>query len=80
MEKWKEYKLKDVATLTTGFPFDGHKYSKDGVRVVRGDNVTIGNLRWDTEKDKRWAEPFERASEYSLYADDIVIGMDGSRV
>ena len=28
MEEWKEYKLKDVATLTTGFPFDGHKYGK----------------------------------------------------
>ena len=80
MEEWKEYKLKDVATLTTGFPFDGHKYGKDGIRVVRGDNVTIGNLRWDSDKDKRWAEPFERSTEYSLHAEDIVIGMDGSRV
>ena len=80
MEEWKEYKLKDVAILTTGFPFDGHKYSKEGIRVVRGDNVTIGNLRWDSDKDKRWNEPFERSSEFSLFADDIVIGMDGSRV
>ena len=80
MGDWKEYKLKDVAYLTTGFPFDGHKYGKDGLRVVRGDNVTIGSLRWDSEKDKRWSEPFERTPEYSLRADDIVIGMDGSRV
>ncbi len=80
MEEWKEYKLRDVATLTTGFPFDGHKYSKEGIRVVRGDNVTIGNLRWDSDKDKRWGETFERASEFSLNAGDIVIGMDGSRV
>ena len=80
MSDWKEYKLKDVAYLTTGFPFDGHKYGKDGVRVVRGDNVTIGSLRWDPEKDKRWSEPFERSQEFSLKADDIVIGMDGSRV
>ena len=80
MEEWKEYKLKDVATLTTGFPFDGHKYAKEGIRVVRGDNVTIGNLRWDSDKDKRWAEPFERSTEYTLHAEDIVIGMDGSRV
>lgn len=80
MEEWKEYKLKDVATLTTGFPFDGHKYGKEGIRVVRGDNVTIGNLRWDSDKDKRWAEPFDRSTEYTLHAEDIVIGMDGSRV
>ena len=44
MGEWKEYKLRDVAILTTGFPFDGHKYGKKGIRVVRGDNVTIGNL------------------------------------
>ena len=80
MEEWKEYKLNDVATLSTGFPFDGHKYAKEGIRVVRGDNVTIGSLRWDTDKDKRWNEPFNRASEYLLRADDIVIGMDGLRV
>ena len=80
MEEWKEYKLKDISYLTTGFPFDGHKYGKKGIRVVRGDNVTIGNLRWDTDKDKRWSEPFDRATDFSLMADDIVIGMDGSRV
>ena len=80
MEEWKTYKLSDVADLTTGFPFDGHKYSKDGIRVVRGDNVTIGSLRWDTDKDKRWNEPFARADEFTLQDGDIVIGMDGSRV
>lgn len=80
MEEWKEYKLCEVANLFTGFPFDGHKYAKEGQRVVRGDNVTIGALRWDTDKDKRWNESFERAKEYSLQEEDIVIGMDGSRV
>ena len=80
MEEWKEYKLGEVAKLTTGFPFDGHKYSKEGIRVVRGDNVTIGSLRWDSDKDKRWSENFDRASEFALYDGDIVIGMDGSRV
>lgn len=80
MEGWKEYKLSEVAYLFTGYPFDGHKYAKEGQRVVRGDNVTIGALRWDIDKDKRWNEPFERAEEYSLQDEDIVIGMDGSRV
>ena len=62
------------------FSLPGKKYSKEGIRVVRGDNVTIGNLRWDTEKDKRWNEPFDKTEYYSLQANDIVIGMDGSRV
>ena len=78
--EWKEVKLGDVCEIITGFPFPGKKYSKEGIRVVRGDNLTIGNLRWDTEKDKRWNEPFDKTEYYSLQANDIVIGMDGSRV
>ena len=80
MMEWKEVRLGDVCNIITGFPFPGKKYSQKGVRVVRGDNVTIGNLRWDTEKDKRWNEPFDKTEYYSLQANDIVIGMDGSRV
>ena len=80
MEEFKSYKLSEVANLSTGFPFDGSKYAKSGIRVVRGDNVTIGSLRWDSEKLKCWSEPFSRAKEYSLQDGDIVIGMDGSRV
>jgi type I restriction enzyme, S subunit len=81
MEEWKTYKLSEVATLTTGFPFNGSKYSKEGQRVVRGDNVTIGSLRWEgVDKDKRWNEPFGKAAEYSLHSEDIIVGMDGSRV
>ena len=78
--EWKEVRLGAVCEIITGFPFPGKKYSKEGIRVVRGDNVTIGNLRWDTEKDKRWNEPFDKTEYYSLQANDIVIGMDGSRV
>lgn len=80
MTNWKTYKLCEVANLSTGFPFDGQKYTKEGQRVVRGDNITIGALRWDADKDKRWNETFARAKEFSLQEGDIVIGMDGSRV
>lgn len=78
--EWKEVKLGDISEMITGFPFKGEKYSKEGIRVVRGDNVTIGYLRWDADKDKRWNEPFDRFEYYSLKDNDIVIGMDGSRV
>lgn len=78
--EWKEVRLGDVCEIITGFPFKGNNYSKEGVRVVRGDNVTIGRLRWDSDKDKRWNEPFEKSDYYSLKEKDIVIGMDGSRV
>jgi type I restriction enzyme S subunit len=78
MTNWKEYKLGDIAEITTGFPFKGNKYTNNGIRVVRGENVTIGNLRWDTIKC--WGDDFDQLEKYSLKAGDIVIGMDGSRV
>jgi type I restriction enzyme S subunit len=74
----KKYTLSDAAEVLTGFPFKGNKYSNDGIRVVRGENVTIGTLRWDTIKC--WNEPFKEMEKYSLDEGDIVIGMDGSRV
>ncbi|MBQ3148817.1 MAG: restriction endonuclease subunit S [Alistipes sp.] len=80
MTNWKIYKLSEVAIISTGFPFAGEKYAKEGIRVVRGDNVTIGALRWDNDKLKCWNEPFVRANEFSLMNGDIVVGMDGSRV
>jgi type I restriction enzyme S subunit len=74
----ERYKLKEVAEILTGFPFKGNMYADEGIRVVRGENVTIGELRWDTIKC--WSEDFSQKEKYSLKDGDIVIGMDGSRV
>lgn len=76
--EYNKYKISDAAEVITGFPFKGEKYSSKGIRVVRGENVTIGNLRWDSIKC--WNEPFKEIEKYSLTEGDIVIGMDGSRV
>jgi type I restriction enzyme S subunit len=78
MSDLKKYNLSDAAEVITGFPFKGEKYAPTGIRVVRGENVTLGNLRWDTIKC--WNEPFKEIDKYSLREGDIVIGMDGSRV
>lgn len=79
MTEWKEYKLGEIAEIITGYPFPGDKYESTGnLRVVRGENVTIGNLRWDTEK--HWNHETEGLEKYFLQSGDIVIGMDGSRV
>jgi type I restriction enzyme S subunit len=79
MSEWKEYKLVDVAEIFTGYPFPGGRYEANGkLRVVRGENVTIGKLRWDTVK--HWNYDVFGLEKYLLRPDDIVIGMDGSRV
>lgn len=71
-------KLSSITEVYTGFPFKGQRYSDHGIRTVRGENVTEGKLRWDTTKC--WNESFEDSENYLLYEDDVVIGMDGSKV
>ena len=79
MGEWKDYKLGEVAEIVTGYPFPSEKYEATGkLRVVRGENVTIGKLRWDVEK--HWNLDIAGLEKYLLRPDDIVIGMDGSRV
>jgi len=75
---YKSVKLRKIAKITTGFPFKGEMYSSNGTRVLRGENVTIGSLRWDSIKC--WEHDFDQFEKYSLKKDDVVIGMDGSRV
>ena len=78
MSEWKTYRLGRVANITTGFPFKGDQYSSIGTRVLRGENIGDKVLRWDSHRDKRWCQPFERADDYALQADDIVLAMDGN--
>lgn len=73
-----QIKLNTIADIVTGFPFKGDKYSDDGIRTVRGENVTEGNLRWDTIKC--WNHKFDKEEDYLLRSNDVVIGMDGSKV
>lgn len=69
--------LRDHITLLTGYPFKSEFYTErpDGVRLVRGDNVVQGQLRWDNVK--RW--PLYRIDEakgYELREGDVVLAMD----
>ena len=73
-------RLGDLCKQFTGFPFDSELYSEfEGVKTLRGENVTEGKLRWDTIK-KYKDEITERIAKNYLQEWDIVIGMDGSKV
>ena len=76
--KIEKYSLEKACDVLTGFPFKGEDYSATGTRVLRGENVTVGDLRWDMTKC--WNQPFSESEKYLLQEGDIVIGMDGSRV
>lgn len=76
-EDWDETSLGAEAELLVGFAFKsaGYTVSDDGVRLLRGDNILPGSIRWEDEK--RWPQSdVAQYSRYELAAGDIVLAMD----
>jgi len=74
---WRETTLGEEVDLLTGFPFKSRDYTDnaDGIKLLRGDNVVQGDLRWGGVK--RWpASDASRYLEYFLEAGDVVLAMD----
>lgn len=79
-EGWEVTRLGWHIDLLTGFPFKSELFSFDeGIKLVRGDNVTEGKLRWG-EKTRSWIEVTDALKMYLLKSEDLLIGMDGSKV
>ena len=75
--QWKATKIGEHLDIQTGFPFKSQKYVDDplGIRLLRGDNIVQGKLRW--EGVKRWPEDdASNFDKYSLQAGDVVLAMD----
>lgn len=77
---WYLGKLENITNQLMGFAFKGEQYTNDnGISVLRGENVSERFLRWDSHK--RWNdEIIPRMERCFLKENDIVIGMDGSKV
>jgi type I restriction enzyme, S subunit len=74
---WKETTLGAEIKLMTGFPFKSNRYteSEKSIRLLRGDNIIQGSLRWDDVK--RWPESESNEFiSYQLIEGDIVLAMD----
>lgn len=74
---WPLARLGDVADLLTGYPFRSESYVDDvnAPRLLRGDNVAQGRLRWDGAK--RWpAGDSDDLAKYKLREGDVVLAMD----
>ncbi len=69
--------LGEHVELLTGFPFKSASYSQDDsdVRLVRGDNVVQGALRWDNAARLSLGLTSE-VNQYKLQAGDVVLAMD----
>lgn len=78
MSRWPEVELGDHIDILAGFAFKSAQFSDDptqGVRLLRGDNVAQGALRWNGAKHWSAAEyaDFER---YHLNQGDVILAMD----
>lgn len=76
-EGWRTTTLGAVIDLLAGFAFKSAQYTNDddGIRLLRGDNIIQGCLRWDDVK--RW--PADNARDYDRYQleeGDVVLAMD----
>jgi type I restriction enzyme, S subunit len=79
-EGWEVGRLGNICSVLNGYAFNSEYYSfSDGIKVLRGENVTEKALRWDTLKYFD-GEVNTRIEKCFLKANDIVIGMDGSKV
>ncbi|WP_339758978.1 restriction endonuclease subunit S [uncultured Sulfitobacter sp.] len=76
-EGWKQSEVGDHVDLLSGFPFKSSDYSDDSddIRLLRGDNIGQGQLRW--RDAKRWdKDQYEQLAKYHLNLGDFVIAMD----
>ena len=76
-EDWATSSLGRHIDLLKGFPFTSDSYteSESSIRLLRGDNVVQGALRW--ESAKRWPQGnVDKLTEYQLRSGDLVIAMD----
>ncbi len=70
-------KLGDYVEIVTGNPFKSSGYvdASSGIRLLRGDNIAQGRIRW--EDAKYWPVGDARTyANYQLRAGDVILAMD----
>ena len=78
---WEHGAVGDLADLSVGPAFQSHFFATgEGVRLLRGINVTQGRLRWDKEITQCWTKITPALHCYKMEVGDVVIGMDGALV
>lgn len=73
---WEILPLKRCAHFLPGYAFKSEDFKQtDGVRLLRGINVSVGAIRWE---DTVYVDPHtvESLEEYRLSQGDILVGLD----
>jgi len=80
--EWEELPIGRKVDLLSGYPFKSSEISKDvnGIPLLRGINITEGYIRHSQDIDRFFTGEIDNFAKYRLHENDIVIGMDGSKV
>jgi type I restriction enzyme, S subunit len=81
-EKWKHLPIGQKIDLVSGYPFKSSEISEisSGIPLMRGINITEGYVRHSKDIDRYFLGETKKLEKYKLQKNDLVIGMDGSKV
>ncbi|MCL1032741.1 restriction endonuclease subunit S [Elizabethkingia anophelis] len=79
---WEENKLENYINLFSGIALKSEEITdnESGVPILRGINITEGYIRHSKDIDKYFLGKIENLERFFVKENDIVIGMDGSKV
>ena len=80
--EWRYSSLGKECNILCGYPFDGQDMQEScgNVKLLRGINITEGEIRHSNELDRYYSGDISKLGKYILKEGDLVIGMDGSKV
>lgn len=80
--EWEYTKIEDYIELFSGIALKSEEISDNiqGIPILRGINITEGYIRHSKDIDKYFLGNLENLNKYLVKENDIVIGMDGSKV
>lgn len=80
--EWERKNLESYIELFSGIALKSNEISDDqsGIPILRGINITEGHIRHSKEIDKFYLGDLENLKRFLIKENDIVIGMDGSKV
>ncbi|WP_419238030.1 restriction endonuclease subunit S [Photobacterium leiognathi subsp. mandapamensis] len=79
---WEEDKIGNNTEQLNGFAFKSEDLieGQGDYPLMRGINITEGNIRHSIEMDRFYSGDISKLTKYILEEHDLVIGMDGSKV
>jgi type I restriction enzyme S subunit len=80
--EWATEKIETYIDLFSGIALKSEEITDDesGIPILRGINITEGRIRHAKDIDKYFLGDLENVEKYLVKENDVVIGMDGSKV